>query len=94
MKRMMGKNEGRGGLPEPVSQVLTDEKAIWEDHILNQVAKIGGQQEQSPKVKLGLMCLKHRSSGTGRREGKRSMLAQRGDPRGCDLCRSQECWEY
>lgn len=65
MKRMMGKSGGRG-LPEPVSQVLTDEKAIWEDHIVNQVVKLGGQQEQSPKGELGLMCLKHRSSGTGK----------------------------
>lgn len=48
MKRMMGKRgEGRGGrsLPEPVSQVLIDEKAIWKDHILSQVVKLGGQQE-------------------------------------------------
>ena len=46
----MGKSEGAGVLSEPESQVLIDEKAIWEDHILNQVVKIGGQQEQISKV--------------------------------------------
>lgn len=74
----MGKSEGAGVLSEPESQVLIDEKAIWEDHILNQVVKIGGQQEQISKVELGFMCPKHRSSGTGRQEDKMSMLRQRG----------------
>lgn len=82
---------GRGRrLPEPVSQVLIDEKAVWEDHILNQEVKTGGQQEQSPKEEPGLTCLRHREL-RDREEGSRDEHVEtKGVSRGMWLCRSRD----
>lgn len=76
-----------------MSQVLIDVKAIWEDHILNQVVKTGGQQEQSGAGLDVSEAQEFRDREKGRQNGHAETKGA-GVSRGMWLCRSPECWEY